>query len=280
MKPTPRFADPGSAFDGAAGRGQPKVNQPTEASHGTSVASMRAVVVVPTYQEADNVARFLTEVRAAAPEAHILVIDDNSPDGTGKLAEEAGGELGHVDVLHRPAKQGLGNAYRQGFRRVLDQGFEVVVQMDCDFSHDPTMIGRLLATVADGADCAIGSRYVPGGSTPGWPWHRRALSRYGNRYTAAVLGLPVRDVTGGFRALRSQALERIDIDSTRASGYAFMSEVALRLVQADLTVVELPIAFVDRRYGTSKMSVPIMAESLSLITRWGVRNALDRSRPR
>lgn len=260
--------------------GRPRVNQATYTGGGTSVASMRTVVVVPTYQEADNVARFLTEVRAVAPEVHILVVDDNSPDGTGKLAEEAGGELGHVDVLSRPAKQGLGNAYRQGFRRVLDQGFEVVVQMDCDLSHDPAMIARLLATVADGADCAIGSRYVPGGSTPGWPWHRRALSRYGNRYTSAVLGLAIRDVTGGFRAFRSQALERIDIDSTRANGYAFMSEVALRLAQADLEVVELPIAFVDRQYGTSKMSVPIMVESLSLITRWGIGNVIDGTRPR
>ena len=235
---------------------------------------MRTVVVVPTYQEAGNVVRFLAAVRASVPEAYVVVVDDNSPDGTAKLAEEAADELGQIEVLHRTTKDGLGNAYRHGFTHVLDQGFDVVVQMDCDFSHKPARISDLLDALAAGADCAIGSRYVPGGATPGWPWHRRALSRYGNRYTAAVLRLGIRDATGGFRAYRAETLRRIDIGTTRANGYAFMSEVALRMVDADLDLRELPIEFVDREYGTSKMSVPIMVESLSLITRWGLRKAL------
>ena len=240
---------------------------------------MRSLVVVPTYQEAANVERFLRAVRAAAPQVDLLVADDNSPDGTGDLAEAIAAELGRVDVLHRPGKEGLGNAYRQGFRWGLDHGYDVIIQMDCDLSHDPAMIPALLDAVADGVDCAIGSRYVPGGSTPGWPWYRRWLSRYGNRYTAWILRLGVKDATGGFRAYRSTTLERIDIDTTRANGYAFQSEVAFRMVQAGLRLEEIPITFVDREYGTSKMSVKIMAESMARVTSWGIRSRLHRPSP-
>jgi dolichol-phosphate mannosyltransferase len=238
---------------------------------------VRTLVCVPTYQEAANVDRFLRAVRSAAPQVDILVCDDNSPDGTGDLAEKAAADLGRVDVLHRPGKQGLGAAYREGFRWGLDQGYDVIIQMDCDFSHDPAMIPTLLAAIDDGVDCAIGSRYVPGGSTPGWPLHRRMLSRYGNRYTAGVLRLGIKDATGGFRAYRASTLEAIDIDSTRANGYAFQSEVALRMAQADLRLEEIPITFVDREYGTSKMSVKIMAESMARVTTWGIRSRLGRS---
>ncbi len=238
---------------------------------------MRTLVCVPTYQEAANVCRFLVAVRSAAPGVDILVADDNSPDGTGELAEKAAAELGGVEVLHRPGKEGLGNAYRHGFRWGLDHGYDVIVQMDCDFSHDPAMIPTLLAAVDDGVDCAIGSRYVPGGSTPGWPWYRRWLSRYGNRYTA-VLQLPIRDATGGFRAYRATTLERIDIDSTRANGYAFQSEVAFRMADAALRLEEIPITFVDREFGTSKMSVRIMAESMARVTTWGVRHRIQARR--
>lgn len=239
---------------------------------------MRTLVCVPTYQEAANVDRFLRAVRASAPEADLLVCDDNSPDGTGEIAEKAAAELGRVEVLHRPGKEGLGAAYREGFRWGLDQGYEVIIQMDCDFSHDPAMIPTLLDAVGDGVDCAIGSRYVPGGSTPGWPLHRRMLSKYGNRYTAGVLRLGIKDATGGFRAYRASTLETIDIDSTRANGYAFQSEVALRMVQAGLRLEEIPITFVDREYGTSKMSVKIMAESMARVTTWGVRSRLGGGR--
>jgi dolichol-phosphate mannosyltransferase len=238
---------------------------------------MRTLVCIPTYQEADNVDRFLRTVRTAAPAADILVCDDNSPDGTGDLAEKTAAELGRVDVLHRPGKEGLGAAYREGFRWGLDHGYDVIVQMDCDFSHDPAVIDQLLAIMAEGVDCAIGSRYVPGGSTPGWPLHRRMLSKYGNRYTAAVLRLGIKDATGGFRAYRATTLEAIDIDGTLANGYAFQSEVALRMAQADLRLEEIPITFVDREHGTSKMSVKIMAESMARVTTWGIRSRLGRS---
>jgi dolichol-phosphate mannosyltransferase len=237
---------------------------------------VRSLVVVPTYQEAANVERFLRAVRAAAPSVDLVVADDNSPDGTGEVAERVASELGRVWVLHRPGKEGLGNAYRHGFRWGLDQGYDVIIQMDCDLSHDPAVIPALLDAVADGVDCAIGSRYVPGGSTPGWPLHRRLLSRWGNRYTAWILRLGIRDATGGFRAYRATTLERIRIDDTRANGYAFQSEVAFRMVQEHLRLEEIPITFVDREFGTSKMSVRIMAESMARVTTWGVRSRLRR----
>jgi dolichol-phosphate mannosyltransferase len=237
---------------------------------------MRTLVCIPTYQEADNVDRFLRTVRTAAPDADILVCDDNSPDGTGDIADKTAAELGRVDVLHRPGKEGLGAAYREGFRWGLDHGYDVIVQMDCDFSHDPAVIDQLLAIMAEGVDCAIGSRYVPGGSTPGWPLHRRMLSKYGNRYTAAVLRLGIKDATGGFRAYANRTLEVIDIDSTRANGYAFQSEVALRMVEHHLKLREIPITFVDRQYGTSKMSVKIMVESMARVTSWGIKSRLSR----
>lgn len=237
---------------------------------------MRTLVCVPTYQEAANVDRFLRAVRAAAPDCDLLVCDDSSPDGTGEIAEKTAAELGRVHVLHRPGKEGLGAAYREGFRWGLDHGYDVIVQTDCDFSHDPAMIPTLLDAVRDGVDCAIGSRYVPGGSTPGWPLHRRMLSKYGNRYTSGVLQLGIKDATGGFRAYRATTLEAIDIDGTQASGYAFQSEVALRMVQAGLRLEEIPITFVDREYGTSKMSVKIMAESMARVTTWGIRSRMGR----
>lgn len=244
---------------------------------------MRSLIVVPTYQEAENITRLLEAVRAAAPESEILVLDDDSPDGTGKLAEAAGADLGSVTVLHRPAKEGLGAAYREGFAWALDRDFDVVVQMDCDLSHDPAVVPELIRVVTDPSDpvdCAIGSRYVPGGSTPNWPAHRRLLSRYGNRYTAGVLGLGIHDVTSGFRAYRAEALRAIEPQTTRSSGYAFMSELARRMVRNGLRLREVPITFVDRAYGTSKMSVRIMAESLTLVTAWGLRERLQRLRRR
>lgn len=210
-------------------------------------------------------------VRDVAPQVDLIVVDDNSPDGTGEIADKVSEELGRAKVLHRPGKAGLGAAYRQGFRTAIDSGYDVIIQMDCDFSHDPRVISTLLGLISDGADCAIGSRYVPGGSTPGWPLHRRLLSRWGNRYTAFVLKLPIRDTTGGFRAYRSSTLETIDIDGTKANGYAFQNETAFRMVHAGLDLRETPITFVDREEGTSKMSVKIMAESMARVTTWGVK---------
>ncbi len=234
---------------------------------------MRSLVVVPTYQEAENVERFLTTLRRAAPSVDILVVDDNSPDGTGGLAEKVAAEIGGIAVLHRPGKEGLGAAYREAFARALTEDHDVIIQMDCDFSHDPAVVPTLIDAVAvdGGAGAAIGSRYVPGGSTPNWPVHRRLLSRYGNLYTSAVLGLGVSDATSGFRAYRAETLRRIDVASTRSSGYAFMGELAHRMVQAGISIEEIPITFVDRTHGTSKMSAKIIAESMVRVTLSGVR---------
>jgi len=225
-----------------------------------------AVVVAPTYQEAENIGPFLAAVRRAVPDVDVLVVDDDSPDGTGELAEKAAAELGRISVLHRSAKEGLGAAYRAGFARVLEEGYDVVVQMDVDFSHDPSAIATMLEGIAGGADCVIGSRYVPGGSTPNWPAHRRLLSRYGNLYTAKVLRLGVGDATSGFRAYRASTLRTIDVGSTRSNGYAFMSELADRMVRAGLRIDEVPITFVDRTAGTSKMSARIITESMVRVT--------------
>lgn len=238
---------------------------------------MHPIVVVPTYQEADNIEPFLTAVRAAQPDADILVVDDNSPDGTGALAEKVGADLGRISVLHRAGKEGLGAAYRAAFEQVLAGGqHDVVVQMDCDLSHDPAAIADLLAALDAGADCSIGSRYVPGGSTPNWPWHRRVLSKYGNLYTSAVLRLGLRDATSGFRAYRAAVLRSVDVTATRSSGYAFMSELAERIVRSGARIDEVPITFVDRTSGTSKMSGRIIVESMLRVTVSGTRSRFQR----
>lgn len=234
-------------------------------------SAMRTLVVLPTYQEAENIEAFLRRVREALPAVDVLVVDDNSPDGTGELADKVAADAGQIDVLHRPVKDGLGNAYREGFGAGLARHYEAIVQMDVDFSHDPAVVHALIARLEDGADVAIGSRYVPGGSTPNWPAFRRGLSKWGNRYAGAVLTLPVRDATSGFRAYRADALRAIDVAGTRANGYAFQMEVAYRLATGGHTVVEVPIIFTDRVRGTSKMSVAIMAESMALVTWWGLR---------
>ncbi len=239
---------------------------------------VRNLVVVPTYQEADNVERFLRTVRSSVPDVDILIADDNSPDGTGEIAERVAADLGRISVLHRSAKDGLGAAYREAFDQALADGYDVIVQMDCDFSHDPAMIPTLIGAVADGADCAIGSRYVPGGATPDWPLRRRVLSRYGNRYTSAVLGLDIRDATSGFRAYRADTLRRIEVATTTSTGYAFMGELAHRMVRHGMKIEEIPITFVDRAYGTSKMSTRIIVESMVLVTGRGIKARLGRLR--
>jgi dolichol-phosphate mannosyltransferase len=236
----------------------------------------RTLVVLPTYNERENVVALLRAVRDAVPEADLLVVDDNSPDGTAALVEETAAELGQIKLLRRAGKQGLGSAYRQGFSVALDEGYDVVVSMDVDFSHDPKAVPELLRLVDAGADAVIGSRYVPGGATVDWPLHRRLLSRWGNRYTSFVLRLKVRDCTSGFRAYRAEALQRIDPTSTTAEGYAFLTELVRRLVRRGARVMETPIVFTDRRYGESKMSGRIVVESMLLVTRWAVRDAWQR----
>lgn len=240
---------------------------------------MRALIVLPTYNEADNIAEVLRRARAAAPSADILVVDDSSPDGTAEIAKAMGAEVGGVDVLSRPAKSGLGSAYRDGFRIGRERGYDALMEMDSDLSHDPADIPRLLDALDRGADLAIGSRYIPGGQIPDWPWHRRALSKYGNRYSAVMLSLDVHDATAGFRAYRSDVLGRIHLETVRADGYGFQIEMAHRVALVGGTIVEVPIQFVDRRLGTSKMSSRIVVEALALVTWWGVKQRLTGKKP-
>jgi len=231
--------------------------------------------VTPTYEESENIVEFLERTRAAAPEADILVVDDNSPDGTADIAEAAAAELGSIDVLRRPVKQGLGSAYRAGFAIGLEKGYEALVQIDADLSHDPAVLPELLGALESGADLAIGSRYVPGGEIPHWPWFRRALSRYGNLYAAFVLGTGVKDATSGYRAYRADTLKAVDYATTRSKGYGFQIETEYRVHSWGGRINEVPIVFTDRVRGYSKMSWFIFAEELLLVTWWGMR---DRAR--
>jgi dolichol-phosphate mannosyltransferase len=236
---------------------------------------VRTLVITPTYVEAENIDEFLRRARAALPSADILVVDDNSPDGTADIAEATAAELGGIDVLRRPAKQGLGSAYRAGFAIGLEKGYEALVQIDADLSHDPAVLPNLLREVESGVDLAIGSRYVPGGEIPHWPWFRRALSRYGNRYAAFVLGTGVKDATSGYRAYRADTLKSIDYATTRAKGYGFQIETEYRVHVWGGRITEIPIVFTDRVRGYSKMTWFIFAEELLLVTWWGIR---DRAR--
>ncbi|MDZ7673469.1 MAG: polyprenol monophosphomannose synthase [Acidimicrobiales bacterium] len=239
---------------------------------------MRPLVVIPTYDEVDNIVEAIERVRAAVPDASVLVVDDNSPDGTADLVDDLADDLADeqpaatsaIDVLRRPDKDGLGSAYRAGFAWGLARGHDVLVQMDADLSHDPAALPSLLRAVDDGADLAIGSRYVPGGSIPDWAWHRKALSRWGNRYASAMLRLSVADATAGYRAYRASLLELLDLPSVRADGYGFQIEMTYRSANRGARIVEVPIAFTDRTKGSSKMSSTIIVEALALVTWWGV----------
>ncbi|MEO5899497.1 MAG: polyprenol monophosphomannose synthase [Ilumatobacteraceae bacterium] len=241
---------------------------------------MRSVIVLPTYNEAENIVDFLRAVHAAAPDCDVLVVDDCSPDGTADLAEQVAGELGGVKVLRRNGKPSLGDAYRHGFTVAFDEDYPVIVSMDADFSHDPAVIPRMLELVEAGADVVVGSRYVPGGGTVHWPARRRLLSKWGNRYTASMLRLDVHDCTSGFRAYRAVRLRETDPASTTAEGYAFLTELVRAMVRRGARVEETPILFRDRARGTSKMSWPIIAESMLLVTRWGVVERWQRLRSR
>jgi dolichol-phosphate mannosyltransferase len=228
------------------------------------------LVVLPTYNEAANIATVLERVRQALPEASILVVDDNSPDGTGDIVEKSAVTLEQISLLRRPGKSGLGSAYRDGFRWGLARDFGVLVEMDSDLSHDPDALPSLVAPLDDGYEVSIGSRYVPGGSIPDWTLARRLLSRGGNLYADVMLDLGVRDSTAGYRAYAATLLRRIDLDSVRADSYGFQIEMTYRALQAGAKVVEVPIRFVDRALGTSKMSTYTVAEALLLVSWWGV----------
>jgi dolichol-phosphate mannosyltransferase len=241
---------------------------------------VRTLVVIPTYDEAANINEVLSRLRAAVPAADVLVVDDSSPDGTADLARATGAELGQIDVLVRPKKEGLGNAYRAGFRVGFDRGYDRLVQMDADLSHDPAALPSLLARLDEGAAGVIGSRYVPGGSIPHWPWHRRALSKWGNRYTNLLLRTQIRDATSGYRAYDANTLESIEIFDTRAKGYGFQIETAYRIARGGGRLDEVPISFTDRVRGQSKMSLSVMLEELGLVTWWGIRDRVRDLRAR
>lgn len=220
-----------------------------------------AWVVVPTYNEAENLEPFVRALLAAAPDVHVLVVDDNSPDGTGRIADRLAGELGSVEVLHRPGKAGLGRAYLAGFADVLGRGADLVLEMDADFSHDPADVPRLIAA-SERADLVLGSRYVEGGGVEDWGLPRRMLSRGGSLYARVVLGVGVRDLTGGFKCFRRRVLEELDLKAVIADGYGFQIELTYRAIKAGFRVEEVPIVFRDRRAGSSKMNVRIAAEAI------------------
>ena len=239
--------------------------------------SAAGLVVVPTYDEAENIEMVLGRVRAAVPDLDILVVDDASPDGTGRLADRAAADDAHIHVLHGPRKRGLGSAYLAGFAWAFERGYDVIVEMDADGSHLPEQLPALLEALR-GADLALGARWVPGGRVVNWPLRRRLLSRCGNAYVRLVLGLPLEDATGGFRAFRRETLEGLDLASVNSQGYCFQVDLARRAVLAGYRVVEIPITFVERTHGRSKMSRAIVREALLRVSVWGLQHRVDQLR--
>jgi dolichol-phosphate mannosyltransferase len=233
----------------------------------------RVLVVIPTYNEADNVRIIVERVRQAVPLVDILVADDNSPDGTGRIADELAAADEHVRVLHRPGKQGLGAAYIAGFGWAREHGYDAVVEMDADGSHAPEELPRLLDALTE-ADAVLGSRYVTGGTVVNWPTSRLLISRGGNVYTRLALGMPFRDATGGYRAYRLPVLEKIELDSVSSQGYCFQVDLAWRAFRNGFRVVEVPITFADRERGASKMSQSIVREAFWRVTVWGTKARL------
>jgi dolichol-phosphate mannosyltransferase len=234
---------------------------------------------MPTYEERQNLESIAARLRSAVPDADLLVVDDNSPDGTGDLADKMSEADPHIQVLHRTDKAGLGPAYIAGFRWALERGYDAVVEMDADGSHQPEQLPDLLAALAAGADGVIGSRWVPGGQLQNWPRSREVLSRAANVYTRIVLGLKIKDATGGYRAYRASALRAISLDTVESAGYCFQIDLTLRMVQAGLRIVEVPITFVERERGASKMSRAIIGEAFLRVAQWGVTTRLGRRRP-
>jgi dolichol-phosphate mannosyltransferase len=237
----------------------------------------RIVVVIPTYNEVDNLPRITRRVRTSVPEAHILVADDNSPDGTAKVADELAGVDDHIHVMHRLGKEGLGAAYLAGFSWALDNGFDVVVEMDADGSHQPEQLPLLLDALRN-ADLVLGSRWVPGGTVVNWPKSREILSKGGNWYTRKALRIPLMDATGGYRAFRASTLRALDLDGVGSAGYIFQVDLAYRTLAKGLRVSEVPIEFVEREIGDSKMNRKIVSEALWRVTVWGARERTSRLR--
>jgi dolichol-phosphate mannosyltransferase len=234
------------------------------------MSSVRPLVIIPTYNEAENIERILRRTTESLPEAGVLVVDDGSPDGTGDLVKAMAGELRDIHLLTRSEKSGLGSAYRAGFAWGLEQGYDAMIEMDADFSHDPAALPAILAPLSEGFDLSIGSRYVEGGAIPNWARHRHLLSQGGNRYASMVLGLGVADSTAGFRAYSAGIMRKLDLTAIRAEGYGFQIEMTYRAKQHGAAIIEVPITFVDRAAGESKMSSMIVVEALGLVTWWGM----------
>ncbi|MEU9128222.1 polyprenol monophosphomannose synthase [Kitasatospora sp. NPDC048540] len=242
----------------------------TAAQESTFADLGKVLVIIPTYNEAENVERIVSRVREAVPEVHVLVADDNSPDGTGELADKMAAEDGNVHVMHRKGKEGLGAAYLAGFDWGIDHGYDVLVEMDADGSHQPEELHRLL-TALRGADLVLGSRWVPGGAVVNWPKSRLMLSRGGSLYSRLMLDVPIKDVTGGYRAFRKETLLGLGMDQVASQGYCFQVDLAWRAIKSGFKVAEVPITFVEREHGASKMSRNIVVEALWRVTAWGVK---------
>lgn len=247
---------------------------------------MRTLVIIPTYNERENVGAIVGRVRASVADAEILVVDDGSPDGTGELADALAATDSYVHVMHRSGKDGLGAAYRAGMQWALDAGFQAIVEMDADGSHQPEQLPRLLGALRQdddderGADVVLGSRWVEGGGVVNWPAGRRLISRGGSAYSRIALGLPIRDVTGGYRAFTADALRRIHFERTESQGYCFQIDMTRRAFDAGLRVVEVPITFVERERGASKMGGGIVVEAMLRVTLWGLTGLPQRFRRR
>ncbi|MFE7417958.1 polyprenol monophosphomannose synthase [Rhodococcus sp. NPDC057529] len=251
----------------------------SETDSGQSGAqSARTLVIIPTYDERENLGPIVRRLHAALPRTHVLVVDDGSPDGTGDVADAlaSNDDAGRIHVMHRTEKNGLGAAYIAGFRWGLDRDYTVLVEMDADGSHAPEQLHRLLDQVDAGADLVLGSRYVPGGTVVNWPKHREWLSRGGNIYSRLALGVKIKDITGGFRAYRREVLEKLDLAAVESHGYCFQVDLAWRAIQDGFTVREVPITFTEREIGESKMSGGIVREALLKVTQWGLRNRIAR----
>ncbi len=234
-------------------------------------------VIIPTYNERDNLEPIVGRVRTAVPEAHILVVDDGSPDGTGEIADKLAASDPQIHVLHRAGKSGLGTAYIAGFTWGLENGYDVLVEQDADGSHDPADLPQMLAALTD-ADLVIGSRYVPGGTVVNWPKSREILSRGANLYVRMMLGIGVHDATGGFRAYRAETLRAIGLDEVESQGYCFQVDLTLRTAERHMVIREVPITFTERTRGASKMSQAVVAEALWRVAQWGIAKRLGRRR--
>lgn len=254
-------------------------NTPTPSADDVNETDQRTLVIIPTYNECDNLLTIVSRLHDAAPDVHLLIVDDGSPDGTGALADElALADPDRVHVMHRACKEGLGAAYLAGFEWGLNRQYSVIVEMDADGSHAPEELYRLLEAIDAGADVAIGSRYVPGGEVRNWPRRRLMLSRTANGYSRILLGVDIHDITAGYRAYRREVLEKIDLVAVDSKGYGFQVDLTWRSINAGFTVVEVPITFTEREHGVSKMDGSTIREAIVKVAQWGLRARLDRAR--